>query len=234
MIPIKVKKADKELIKIASSVRDITEYINKMIANTLGQKYSLDHKINLSLGDKQHYANNPRSNRMYIQFECIKLDNIISDTSKKMYISGILHEIGHSYLRVENSLKRAKESIISEGFAYTFALLFLEDASKQLNANSFLATNNYFEFEEKCYSLIFQQTGQLFPPLELARFFLNAHITKEDMLQIIEEFSLKHKTQKQIEEIIDKVMGSNTRDQYIALFKKFDIFEYGRKCNRKK
>lgn len=233
MIPTKVKKADKELLQVASSVRDITEYIDKTVADKLGQEYFLNHKINLSLGKKQHYANNHRSNKMYIQFKGINGDGSASDTSRSMYISGILHEIGHSYLRVENSLKRAKESIISEGLAYTFALLFLEDASKQLNRNSFLSKNKYYEFEKQWYADVFSQNEILFLPLELSKFFLNAKITKENMFRIIEEFNLKHKTPKQIEEIVEKVMGKTVRDQYIALFKKFDITEYARKHNRK-
>ncbi len=233
MIPTKVKKADKELLQIAPSVRDITEYIDRMIADKLGEKYFLNHRINLSLGRKQHYANNHRSNRMYIQFKGIIPDTTASETSRSMYISGILHEIGHSYLRIENSLIRAKESILSEGLAYTFALLFLEDASKQLNRNSFLSKNKYYEFEKKWYADVFSQTEIPFLPLELSKFLLNSKITKENMLQIIEEFNLKHKTPKQVEEIIGKVMGNKIRAQYVELFKKFDISEYARKHNRR-
>lgn len=233
MIPTKVRKADKELLEIAPSIRDITEGINKIIANELGQDYLLNHTINLSLGKKQHYANNHRSNKMYIQLKGINSDSAASDTSKSMYISGVLHEIGHSYLRVENSLRRAKESIVSEGLAYTFALLFLEDANKQLNPNSFLSRNKYYEYEKKWYSDVFSQKEQIFLPLEVAKFFLNAKITKENMVQIINEFNLKHKTTKQIEDIIEKVMGKTIRDQYVELFKTFDITDYARKHNRK-
>ena len=233
MIPTKVRKADKELLEIAPSIRDITEYINIMIADRLGQSFLLNHKINLSLGAKQHYANNHRSNKMYIQLKGMRPDNDTSDTSKSMYISGILHEIGHSYLRVENSLRRAKESIISEGLAYTFALLFMEEATKQLNSNSFLITNKYYEYEKKWYSDVFSQPGQLFLPLEVAKFFMNAKMSKEDMFHVINEFNLKHKTSKQIEEIIGKVMGDTIHNQYVELFKKFDITGYAKKHNRK-
>ncbi len=233
MIPTKVKKADKELLQIAPSIRDITEGITKLIANALGQEYFLNHKINLSLADKPQYANNHRSKKMYIQVKGINPETAVSDTSKSMYISGILHEIGHSYLRVENSLRRAKESILSEGLAYTFALLFLDDAGKQLNANSFLGKNKYYEYEKKWYSDVLSQTKQLFLPLETAKFFMNAKMTKENMFQIIKEFNLKHKTPKQIEEIIEKVMGTTIRDRLVELFEKFDLTEYAKNHNRK-
>ncbi len=233
MIPTKVRKTDKELLQIAPSIRDITEGVTKLIADTLGKEYFLNHKINLSLGNKPHYANNHRSKKMYIQVKGVNPDTVASDTTRSMYISGVLHEIGHSYLRVENSLRRAKESILSEGLAYTFALLFMEDAEKQLNDNSFLSKHKYYDYEKKWYSVALSQTELIFPPLELAKFFLNSKMTKEHMLQIIKEFNLKHKTPKQVEEIIEKIMGSTIRNQYVELFNKFDLSEYAKNHNRK-
>ena len=233
MIPTKVRKADKELLQIAPSIRDITEGINKLIADALGREYFLNHKINLSLGDKPQYANNHRSKKMYIQVKGVPTDTAASDTTRSLYISGVLHEIGHSYLRFEHSLRRAKEIILSEGLAYTFALLFLEDAGKQLNGNSFLAKNKYYEYEKKWYSDVLSQTERIFLPLELAKFFMNAKMTKEHMLRIIKEFNLKHKTPKQIEEIVGKVMGTTVRTDYVELFENFDIVEYAKNHNRK-
>jgi hypothetical protein len=97
MVPVKVRKRDKELGTLAPSIRVLVDIVEKLIVEILGPEYAVDHKINLYMGEKQRFANNPRSKKMYIQYdEKLHIDNDPDSEIQNLFISGVLHEIGHS------------------------------------------------------------------------------------------------------------------------------------------
>ena len=151
---------------------------------------------------------------------------------KNLYISGILHEIGHSYLKIENSIRWAKESIVSEGLANIFGLLLMDDVYKQLNKKSWLVTNNYFEREKKWYVDLFKEKDILFYPLETTRFFYK-YINKEILFKMIKLFNLKHKTYREFENILEVTLGEKYKEEFVKIINSFNLEEYATKYKKK-
>ena len=83
MVPVKVRKKDKELNLIAPSIKEIVDIVEKLVTEQVGKEFDIKHKVNLSLGKKQHFANNPRSKKMYIQYKGIDKENDDSNTEIK-------------------------------------------------------------------------------------------------------------------------------------------------------
>jgi hypothetical protein len=233
MVPVKVRKRDKELSTLAPSIRVLVDIVEKLIVDILGPEYAVDHKINLYMGEKQRFANNPRSKKMYIQYdENLHIDNDPDSEIQNLFISGVLHEIGHSYLKIENSLKRAKESIASEGLANIFGLIFMDEACSKLEKDSFLIKNNYLGREKQWFIDLFNSKKDLPCPMEATRFFYKK-LDKDKLLTLIKAFNLRHKTYMQFEKILEERFGEKLKADYAKLIESFDLDAYARKYNRK-
>lgn len=233
MVPVKVRKKDKELASIASCVKSIVDIAERIVVENVGQEYAVKHKVNLYLGDRQYFANNPRSGRMYIQYRKPDTGAAGPDSDlDNLYITGVLHEIGHSYLKIENSLRRARESIASEGLANVFALLLLEEVCGKLGKDSWLVKNSYPEREKKWYADLFREKKVLFPPLETAR-FLHGAMDRDSLFRTIRRFNLRHRTCSQFEDILGEVLGESVKAGYRGLVDSLDLREYALR-NKKK
>jgi hypothetical protein len=233
MVPVKVRKRDNELNALAPSIRVLVDIVEKLIVENLGDGFQVDHKINLYMGEKQRFANNPRSKKMYIQYdERLHVDNDPESDIQNLFISGVLHEIGHSYLKIENSLKRAKESIASEGLANVFGLIIMDEACARLDKESFLMKNNYLLREKRWFTDLFSSKKELPYPMEATRFFYKA-FNKENLFTLIEAFNLRHKTYMQFEKILEERFGEKMVSDYRKLMGSFDLDAYARKYDRK-
>ena len=233
MVPVKVRKRDIELNTLAPSIRVLVDIVEKLIVEELGDGFRVDHKINLYMGEKQRFANNPRSKKMYIQYdERLHIDKDPDSEIRNLFISGVLHEIGHSYLKIENSLKRAKESIASEGLANVFGLIIMDEACARLEKESFLIKNNYLTREKRWFTDLFNSKKELPYQLEETRFFYKA-VDKEKLLMLIKAFNLKHKTYMQFEKILEELFGENMASEFKKVMDSFDLDAYSRKYDRK-
>jgi len=233
MVPVKVRKKDSELGLIAPSIRSIVDIAEKIVVENAGSGFALKHRVNLYIGEKQRFANNPRSRKMYIQYRGIDKDDADSGAEpKNLYISGILHETGHSYLKIENSLRRAKESIASEGLANVFGLLLMDEVCARMDATSWLLKNNYPDREKRWYADLFKGKKALPCPLEAARFFYG-RVGRKELFEMIKLFQLKHKTYAQFEGILESVLGEKNRNDYAKLVGSFDLEEYASRYDKK-
>lgn len=233
MIPMKVRKKDKELGLLAPTIRVMVDVVERLVAEELGPEFAIDHKVNLYIGDRQRFANNPRSGKMYIQYDGdLASDGDPDSEIRNLYVTGVLHEVGHSYLKIENSLKRAKESIAAEGLANLFALIVMDEACARMGKESYLVKNDYPGREKGWFSDLFASGKKLPYQLEATRFF-RKRIAKDALFELIRRFGLKHKTYMQFEKILEEALGAKTLADYRALIDSFDLDEYARKYGRK-
>ena len=231
MVHVKVRKKDEELKRIAPSVKSIVDIAEDVVAENAGTAFGIRHNVNLYLGDKQRFANNPRSGKMYIQYRGINAAARGEDI-QNLYISGILHEVGHSYLKIENSLRRAKESIASEALANAFALVLMDDVCARLDKNAWLVRNDYPNREKKWYAEVFRDTKTLLYPLEATRFLMNT-MDKRSLFDMIRRFNLKHKTYTQFLEILEGVLGGKAKEGFSRMMDSFDLEQYAVKYKKK-
>jgi len=233
MVPLKVRKKDKKLSNLAPAIRVMVDEVEKLIESRRGPGFRVDHRINLYLGDKQRYANNPRSGKMYIQFdgEAFDEDDPYGEI-RNLYISGVLHEIGHSYLKIENSMRRAKESIASEALANLFAYVMLDEIVPLLGPDSPIVKNGYVEKEKEWFRTLFGGGQPLPCHMEVAR-FLSRSAGSEKLLGMIRLFHLRHRTFKEFMDIVLSVMGESEHGRLVSAFASFALEEYGKKYGRK-